>query len=447
MRHTLNFLLNMTIEQLYALYLTHPIISTDTRNIAAGSIFFALKGPNFNANTFAQEALTKGAAYAVVDEKEYAVSDRTILVDDVLTTLQQLAKHHRLALKIPVIAIVGSNGKTTTKELMTSVLKQQFNVLATPGNFNNHIGLPLTLLKLQPAHEIAVIEMGANHVGENAELCEIACPDMGLITNNGRDHLEGFGSIEGVAQSNSELYYYLLKHNGVAFVNANDEWLVRMAGRLNHKVTYAANAENKQASANCIGKASSLRPEIQFTYSFNDRSFDTTIQSCLSGDYNFDNIMAAVVVGKHLNMSDELIRKGVEEYVPQNNRSQVIKKEHNTVYLDAYNANPSSLEAALRNFAAMDIPHKIAIIGDMFEMGDYAEQEHANMIQFCSTLALEKVWLVGEAFSKQKADTMLQFKTTPDAITYLKQQNLSGKNIFIKGSRGMKLESLLEFIN
>lgn len=436
----------MTIDQLYALYLSHPIISTDTRNIATGSIFFALKGPNFNANTFAQEALSKGAEYAIVDEKEFVTSDKTILVDDVLTTLQQLAKHHRMALNIPVIAIVGSNGKTTTKELITSVLKQQFNVLATPGNFNNHIGLPLTLLKLQASHQIAVIEMGANHIGENAELCEIACPDMGLITNNGRDHLEGFGSIEGVAQSNSELYYYLLKQNGIAFVNANDEWLVRMANRLTNKITYAANAETKQANAHCIGIASALRPEIQFTYTFNGNTFNTPVHSCLSGDYNFDNIMAAVVIGKHLNMNDELIRKGVEEYVPQNNRSQVIKKEHNTIYLDAYNANPSSLEAALRNFAAMDIPHKIAIIGDMFEMGSYAEQEHQNMITFCEKLGLEKVWLVGEEFSKQKAEGMLQFKTTADAITEIKQQELSGKNIFIKGSRGMKLESLLEFI-
>jgi UDP-N-acetylmuramoyl-tripeptide--D-alanyl-D-alanine ligase len=436
----------MTIDQLYALFLKHPVVSTDTRNITQGSIFFALKGPNFNANTFAEEALKKGAAFAVVDEKEFAKSDQIMLVDDVLTTLQQLAKHHRQTLKIPVIAIVGSNGKTTTKELLTSVLKQQFNVLATPGNFNNHIGLPLTLLKLNKEHEMAIIEMGANHIGENAELCEIACPDMGLITNNGKDHLEGFGSIEGVAQSNSELYYYLLKNEGLAFVNANDEWLVRMANRLTKKITYAANAEAKQASADCIGSASSLRPQITFTYSYHGTVSTTPVQSCLSGDYNFDNIMAAVVIGKHLNMNDELIQKGIEEYIPQNNRSQVIKKDHNTIYLDAYNANPSSLEAALRNFAAMDMPHKIAIIGDMFEMGSFAQQEHANMISFCNTLGLEKVWLVGDEFSKQSAEGMLQFVTTADAIVYLKQQNLSGKNIFIKGSRGMKLESLQEFI-
>jgi UDP-N-acetylmuramoyl-tripeptide--D-alanyl-D-alanine ligase len=436
----------MTVNDLYSLFLEHPAISTDTRNIKEGSIFFALKGPNFNANTFAGEALNKGAAYAVIEDAEYAVSEKCIVVDNVLITLQQLARHHRLSIDIPVIAIVGSNGKTTTKELITSVVKQQYNVLATPGNFNNHIGLPLTLLMLTKEHEVAIIEMGANHIGENAELCEIACPTMGLITNNGRDHLEGFGSLKGVAQSNSELYYYLLKNNGMAFVNANDEWLLRMAQRLEHKITYAANAEDKQASADCIGTALQLRPQILFSFRFEGDEYSTTIQSCLSGDYNFDNIMAAVTTGKHLGISNQLIQKGIEAYVPQNNRSQVLKKEKNTVYLDAYNANPSSLEAALKNFAAMEIPHKIAIIGDMFEMGSYAEQEHLNMISFCRNLDLEKVWLVGEEFSKQAAEGMLQFKNTAAAATYLQEQALSGKNIFIKGSRGMKLESLLEFI-
>jgi UDP-N-acetylmuramoyl-tripeptide--D-alanyl-D-alanine ligase len=436
----------MNISALYDLYLKHPTVSTDTRKITPDSIFFALKGPNFNANTFAAEALEKGAAYAIVDESHFPASDRIIPVEDVLQTLQQLAKHHRLALNIPVIAIVGSNGKTTTKELITSVLKQQLNVLATPGNLNNHIGLPLTLLQLHKTHELAIIEMGANHIGENAELCEIACPNMGLITNNGKDHLEGFGSIEGVAQSNSELYYYLLKHNGLAFVNANDEWLVRMASRLTQKVTYAANAESKNASADCIGTASQLRPEITFNYSFKGIQSTQPVHSVLSGDYNFDNIMAAVAIGKYLKVEDHLIQKGIQEYIPQNNRSQVIKKTNNTIYLDAYNANPSSLEASLRNFAAMEIPHKIAIIGDMFEMGKYAAQEHANMIAFCKQLSLEQVWLLGEEFGKQEATNMLQFMTTEDAVNYLKENPLYNKNIFLKGSRGMKLERLLEFI-
>lgn len=439
----------MSSEQLYTLYKQHPLICTDTRKISEGCLFFALKGPNFNANAFAREALDKGAAYAIVDEEQYKTSDRCILVDDVLKALQDLAKHHRQQLDIPVIAIVGSNGKTTTKELLTSVLSQQFNVLATPGNFNNHIGLPLTLLMLNKSHEVAVIEMGANHVGENAELCEIACPSLGLITNNGKDHLEGFGSIEGVAQSNSELYYYLLKHNGTAFVNANDEWLMRMASRLTHKITYAANDEERHAEADCTGTAIALRPEIQFlfTWKAEPASLIAPVKSCLSGDYNFDNIMAAVCIGKHLGLSDEHIQRGIEEYEPKNNRSQVIRKEQNTIYLDAYNANPSSMEASLKNFAAMPFGNKVAIIGDMFEMGSYAAREHANMIEICRNLDLDEVWLIGDEFFRQDAHGMKKFRTTEEAIQQIRSNPFTAKNIFMKGSRGMKLETLVEIIS
>jgi UDP-N-acetylmuramoyl-tripeptide--D-alanyl-D-alanine ligase len=439
----------MSPEQLYSIFKQYPLICTDTRKITQGCLFFALKGPNFNANAFAEEALNKGAAYAIIDDSAYQVNDQCILVDDALKMLQDLAKHHRLQLNIPVIAIVGSNGKTTTKELITSVLSEQLNVQATPGNFNNHIGLPLTLLMLTAKHEVAVIEMGANHVGENAELCEIACPTLGLITNNGKDHLEGFGSIEGVAQSNSELYYYLLKNNGTAFVNANDEWLVRMASRLENKTTYAANDDIKKADADCIGIADALRPEIVFSFSCQSEpaQLSSPVKSCLSGDYNFDNIMAAVCIGKHLGLQDEAIKTGIEKYEPKNNRSQVIKKEHNTIYLDAYNANPSSMEASLKNFAAMPFAHKIAIIGDMFEMGTYAAQEHANMIAFCKQLTLDQVWLIGEEFSRQDATGMTQFKTTEEAIAYIKSYPFTGKNVFMKGSRGMKLETLVEVIS
>jgi UDP-N-acetylmuramoyl-tripeptide--D-alanyl-D-alanine ligase len=435
----------MAASQLYTLYKQSPLVCTDTRKISEGCLFFALKGPNFNANAFAAEALNKGAAYAIIDDATYKVNDRCILVDDVLKALQDLARHHRLQLNIPVIAIVGSNGKTTTKELITSVLAQQFNVLATPGNFNNHIGLPLTLLMLKQEHEVAVIEMGANHIGENAELCEIACPSLGLITNNGKDHLEGFGSIEGVAQSNSELYYYLLKNNGTAFVNANDEWLMRMASRLTDKITYAANDDEKNAAADCTGIAEALRPEIIF--SFTPSSLSTPIKSCLSGDYNFDNIMAAVSIASHLGVSDENIKKGIELYEPKNNRSQVIRKANNTIYLDAYNANPSSMEASLKNFAAMPFGNKVAIIGDMFEMGSYAAQEHANMIAICQKLSLDEAWLIGEEFARQEAPGMKQFRSTEEAIAQIKSHPFEGKNIFMKGSRGMKLETLLEVIS
>lgn len=429
----------MTIQELYTLYLQYPLICTDTRKIEKGCIFFALKGPNFNANTFAAEALQKGAAYVVIDEAAYHSGPQTILVDDVLICLQQLATYHRNQLNIPVIAIVGSNGKTTTKELITAVLNEHYKVHATPGNFNNHIGLPLTLLQLTKQHEIAVIEMGANHIGENELLCQIAQPSHGLITNNGKDHLEGFGSMEGVAQSNSELYYYLLKNNGMAFVNANDEWLMRMALRLTKKITYAAHDEGRNAAADCVAYATQLRPHIQFTIGNNK----TIINANLSGDYNFDNIMAAIAIGLHFNVSMDEIKSGIEKYIPKNNRSEVIKKENNTIYLDAYNANPSSMEASLKNFAAMQIPQKVAILGDMFELGSYAAQEHANMIHICETLKLDQVLLVGKEFHRQNTNSsFLSFESTEEAAHYLEKNPLKGASVFMKGSRGMKLESL-----
>lgn len=431
----------MSIIELYAIYKEHPIISTDTRKINIGSIFFALKGPNFNANTFAEEALKKGAAYCIIDEEEFASNPRCILVDDVLKCLQQLANHHRKQLNIPVIAIVGSNGKTTTKELVTAVLSTTFNVWATPGNFNNHIGLPLTLLQLNNNHQAAVIEMGANHVGENAELCNIAEPTLGVVTNNGMDHLEGFGDIEGVAKSNSELYYYLLKNDGTAFVNAHDEWLMRMSNRLNHKKTYAGNTTLRNINADYIADAQQLQPAIKFTYD------DITGQSVLSGDYNFDNIMAAVAIGKYLGVSSANIVKGITSYEPKNNRSQWIQKNNNLIFLDAYNANPSSMEAALRNFAAMEHPHKTVIMGDMFEMGNYAKVEHQRMVDLCLTLGINSLILVGEEFYQTNCSLAHKFKTTIEAADFLKENNCKNYAYFIKGSRGMKLETLVDFIN
>ncbi len=431
------------IALLYSLFEKHPFVSTDTRKITKGCLFFALKGPNFNGNAFAEQALAQGASFVVIDEPEFLVDDRCLLVDDVLSRLQQLATYHREQLKIPVIAIVGSNGKTTTKELLTSVLSQKFNVLATPGNFNNHIGLPLTLLQLNQTHQIAVIEMGANHIGENAALCSIAKPTHGIVTNNGKDHLEGFGSMEGVATSNSELYYYLLHNNGLAFVNANDEWLMRMAARLVTKITYAANDEKKNADADVTGIANALRPEIKFTC--NNSTIEIT--SSLSGDYNFDNIMAAVSIGKHFGLNEEEIKAGIESYHPSNNRSQVINKTKNTIYLDAYNANPSSMEASIRNFAALPYEGKIAIVGDMFEMGSYAAAEHKSMIAICHSLALEQVIFVGEEFKKQATKDDIVFATTDEAIVFIKNCNYSGKQIFLKGSRGMKLELIAEAIS
>lgn len=428
----------MTIADLYEIYRKHPVISTDTRKITDGCIFFALKGPNFNANTFAAEALQKGAAYCVIDEAQYRANDRCVLVDDVLKTLQDLAKHHRRQLNIPVIAIVGSNGKTTTKELITSVLKQGFNVWATPGNLNNHIGLPLTLLQLNTSHQIAIIEMGANHVGENAELCEIALPGYGVVTNNGKDHLEGFGDIEGVAKSNSELYYFLLKNGGLAFVNANDEWLMRMSARLSDRYTYAANTPQRKQTATCEGHASEVVPQVVFQYK------NTEIRSHLSGDYNFDNIMAAVAMGEYFRLNEAQIKTGVEAYLPSNNRSQIIKTPSNTVYMDAYNANPSSMEVALRNFATMP-GDKVAVLGDMFELGKYAAEEHQLMVNLCKELKLEKVILVGKDFAATQ-HAYVAFESTAEAKAYLASHPLKNNLIFLKGSRGMKLETLMEVI-
>ena len=433
----------MNAAEFYKLYLKHPTICTDTRKITEGCMFFALKGPNFNGNAFAADAIKQGAAYAIIDEASYVSGEQTILTNDVLLTLQQLATYHRDKLNIPVIAIVGSNGKTTTKELITAVLSRQYRVHATPGNFNNHIGLPLTLLQLQASHQIAIIEMGANHIGENATLCEIAKPTLGVITNNGKDHLEGFGSIEGVAQSNSELYYYLLKHNGLAFVNAHDEWLMRMASRLSNKKTYAGNYAGRNVHADYTAEASSVNPEISFRIGGDQ----TQIVSILSGDYNFDNIMAAVAFGLHFNMSYELIKLGIESYIPSNNRSQIIRKEFNSIFLDAYNANPSSMEAALKNFAQSPVKNKVAILGDMFELGDYEAAEHAQMIALAASLKIDEVILVGKAFEAQnKTDTIKSFETTEEAKVYVQSKNYRGANFFIKGSRGMRLETLLDCI-
>jgi len=431
----------MTIEQFYKIFLQHPIISTDTRKIEKGSLFFALKGDRFNANTFAEQALEQGAAYVVIDEAAYKKSDKFVLVDDVLTFLQNLSKYHRQQLQIPVIAIVGSNGKTTTKELIHSVLSEKFVTLSTPGNFNNHIGLSLTLLMIKPEHQMAVIEMGANHVGENAFLCEIADPNFGLITNNGKDHLEGFGSIEGVAKSNSELYYYLLKNSGLAFVNAHDEWLLRMAARLENKKTYAGNFEGKEKPADYVAFASQLQPNIEFSI-----QQSSSITSHLSGDYNFDNIMAAVALGLHFGMNEEEIKNGIEKYQPKNNRSQIIKTNKNTVYMDAYNANPSSMELAIKNTAMMPSPNKVFILGDMFELGAYAEAEHKNIIQLCQDLKLENVMLVGSEFKKYNTSTYTCFETTQEAKDSLTKSPLQDSFLFIKGSRGMKLETLLEVL-
>lgn len=434
----------MNVSQIYDLFLQKEKVFTDSRQVVQEGIFFALKGPSFNGNQYATAALNAGAAFAVIDEEQFATDSRCILVNDVLTALQQLAHYHRKQLGIPVIGIVGSNGKTTTKELIAAVLSKKFKVLATAGNFNNHIGVPLTLLRLTREHEMAVIEMGANHQGENALLCDIAAPDYGLITNIGKDHLEGFGSLEGVAQANSELYYYLLHHEGTAFVNGHDEWLMRMSARLPKRKIYAGYDADQQVTADYTAQLVRVRPDIAFML----QDYEQPITSVLSGEYNFDNVMAAVAFGGFFEVPVKDIAAAISSYVPQNNRSQVLRKKECTVYLDAYNANPSSMELSLRNFAANKHTHAVAILGDMFELGSYSEAEHAQMASLAQTLGLEEVWLVGKEFAPHATGKGVRsFLTTEDVKAHLQSQSWQGYNFFLKGSRGMKLESIPEVLD
>lgn len=429
----------MTITDLYQIFLQYSTVCTDTRKLSKDCLFFALKGDNFNGNKFAEKALNEGAAYCIMDEEAFAVNEKCILVDDVLNTLQDLAKHHRQQLNLPVIAIVGSNGKTTTKELIGSVLQTKFKVLSTPGNFNNHIGLPLTLLMLTKAHQIAVIEMGANHENENALLCEIACPSHGLVTNNGKDHLEGFGNMEGVINSNVELYTYLNKHNGICFVNGADEVLMDKCKALKNRIIYKNNVQEITDANYTFLHANSFQPQINFGLQ------STSIGSNLSGDYNFDNILAAVSIGLHFGLNPSQIKQGIESYEPQNLRSQLIEKENNKIFLDAYNANPSSMEASIRNFMAMPGSNKLLILGDMFELGKYEAEEHQNLISFCENLGVKEAILVGKAFYKTQSNFQ-KFEQTLEVAHFLKASPIKDKFVFLKGSRGMKIESLIEVL-
>jgi UDP-N-acetylmuramoyl-tripeptide--D-alanyl-D-alanine ligase len=430
----------MTVQELYQIYLKHPNVCTDTRKLSTGCLFFALKGDNFNGNLFAQKAIEAGAAFAVIDEVQTEMNSQYILVQNVLETLQQLASYHREQLNIPVVAIVGSNGKTSTKELVSSVLQTHFLVLSTPGNFNNHIGLPLTLLQLNKTHQIAVIEMGANHEFENAFLCQIAQPSCGIVTNNGKDHLEGFGSLEGVVRSNAELYQYLAKTGGLAFVNGNDEVLLQRSSTIENRIIYQQNGAASLGSNQMSITPKTLQPKITFEYE------GLQIESCLSGDYNFDNILAALVIGKYFGLNPRQIKEGIELYQPQNLRSQWLQKENNTIFLDAYNANPSSMELSIKNFMAMPGENKILFLGDMFELGKYEAEEHQNLVNFCLNLGLDKVILIGKAFAKTDC-TYLKFIETKEAAAYLDSQQFSQYTFFLKGSRGMKMESLVDHIS
>lgn len=416
----------MDIEQLYQLYLAHPDVTTDSRTCPTGSLFFALHGPHFDGNDYALSALEKGCAYAVVDREELAAQDaRCICVADTLHTLQRLAQHHRRALALPVLAITGTNGKTTTKELTAAVLGTTFRVLYTQGNLNNAIGVPLTLLRLRPEHEIAVIEMGASHPGDIQELVNICEPTYGLITNVGRAHLQGFGSITNVTKTKGELYDYLRLHGGLVFVNANDSRLAKMSAGL-RRCPYGLTSN---AMTDC-------NPLLQLKIE------DRLVQTQLIGAYNTPNVLAAAAVGKFFDVSLECICKAIEGYAPSNQRSQLIRTPHNLLILDAYNANPTSMAAAIEAFHQMKAIHKLCILADMKELGKASQSEHRRVCKTLRHLRLQ-AFLVGEEFGKADPEKHFShFDSTEQLTSHLKAQPITDATILIKGSNSMRLSSL-----
>ncbi len=427
------------IESIYEIFKEFSLISTDTRNISKNSIFFALKGSNFNGNEFAESAIKSGAKYAIIDEIEYKKDDRYILVEDVLKTLQELSRHHRRILNIPIIAITGSNGKTTTKELVFSVLKKKYNVYATQGNLNNHIGVPLTLLSIKNDIEIGIVEMGANHQKEIELLCQIAEPNFGLITNIGKAHLEGFGGVAGIIKGKGELFSYLKNNNGVAFINSDSAVLREMSIALPKIITYGL--ENTHTNK---GKLISAENKVEFAYMTENQS-EVIIQSNLIGDYNLANLLAACSIGNYFGVLLKDIKSAIETYIPTNNRSQIVKLENKTLILDAYNANPSSIEAAVQNFSLMTLPNKILILGDMFELGSDSKTEHQKIINLIESKNFTDVYLVGKLFFETECNYK-KFLTTEDLIMGLEKSNLEESSILIKGSRGMKLEKVAEYL-
>lgn len=435
----------ISVEELYGHFLeADQLISTDTRNPEKGSVFFALKGPSFNANTFAQKALDSGCRLAVVDEPEYANDPRIRLVEDVLKTLQQLANFHRRQFSIPVLAITGSNAKTTHKELIAAVLSKKMNTLSTTGNLNNHIGVPLTLLRLRPEHAFAIIEMGANHQGEIEALCGIAEPDYGLVTNIGKAHLEGFGGIEGVKKGKSELYRYLKSRGNKTFINGDDEVLNVLAFE-NDKITYGC-----KKLYDVIGKDQTREETVSFKYTTRYGEKDwaklPVINTRIVGNYNFINCLAAACVGNFFKVEEALIKEALEEFLPEMNRSQLLKTKRNTLLLDAYNANPNSMKAAIENFAHYRSDHKLVLLGDMYELGEYSKEEHQKLIDLLKENKFENVVLVGTEFYNLQEGGFKKFRTTDECKEYFRENTISGNTILIKGSRGMKMELLQEVL-
>jgi UDP-N-acetylmuramoyl-tripeptide--D-alanyl-D-alanine ligase len=424
----------MEIEKLYQKYLESGVVSTDTRKIASGSLFFALRGDTYNANEFAADALKKGASYAVIDDANYA-GEKCILVDNVLDTLQKLAQHHRMQLTIPVIGLTGSNGKTTSKELLNAVLSKKYKTYATKGNLNNHIGVPLTLLSIDKSVEIAVVEMGANHLGEIAMLCSLANPTHGFITNIGKAHIGMFGGFENIIRAKSELYQHLISTNGKIFMNSQNDILATMAKRIQSPVFYPGPHDYYHAELVDADPYIKIKAEN-----------GEVVQTHLVGSYNFENIAAALCIGKFFEVSATLANQAIASYVPGNMRSQIIVSGSNTIILDAYNANPSSMQAAIENLAAMKAARKVVILGDMFELEEEAEKEHGSLLKLIEQKNFSAVYLCGNLFNRVKElfPQAQYFIKKEELIAQLKNAPITNATILVKASRGIGLETVVD---
>lgn len=433
----------MEISELYSIFEKHPVVTTDSRECPEGSIFFALKGASFNGNAFAQKALDQGCAYAVVDEKEFAPDGdkRFILTDNCLHTLQKLANYHRRHLGTKIIGITGTNGKTTTKELVATVLEKKFNVLYTQGNFNNDIGVPKTLLRLKPEHDIAVVEMGASHPGDIKTLVDIVEPDCGIITNVGRAHLQGFGSFDGVIRTKGELYDFIRDNGGFVFIHNENKYLQGIASGL-RLVKYGTTANDP--SLEVCGEVVECAPFLKFRWNHRQSAWHE-VQTHLIGSYNVYNMLAAACIGIYFGVSEEDVSEALRDYVPTNNRSQLEVTASNKLIVDTYNANPTSMRAALENFRDMAVSPKMAILGDMRELGDVSMEEHQKVVDFLKDNAIDNVWLVGEEFGKTCCQYR-KFKDVEEVKAEIAVNKPTGFYILIKGSNGIKLFQLPELL-
>jgi UDP-N-acetylmuramoyl-tripeptide--D-alanyl-D-alanine ligase len=429
----------MEIKDIYEIFKSHPSIITDSRQILPNSIFVALKGDTFNGNKFIDSALEKGAAYAIADDKSLDGKKNVIIVNDTLKTLQDLAAYHRKKLGLPVLAITGSNGKTTTKELVARVLSKKFNVVTTEGNLNNHIGVPKTLLEITTVNNFAVVEMGTNHFGEIETLCKIANPNFGLINNIGKAHLEFFGSLDGVVKAKGELFEFMASNNGKIFMNSDIDIILKLAEK--HMTKENIISYNQQNYNVKIFPADSENPYIQFVFN------GIKVSTKLIGKYNIENALAAITTGKYFNISDVDIATAIEAYVPDNNRSQKIETKKNIIYMDAYNANPTSMQASLQNFINQNAAKKMLILGDMLELGSSSEIEHQNIINLIKKSDIKNVILVGFCFTKAAQNTEFTcFKNVDDCIEYLRENEINNRTILIKGSHGIHLEKTEKYL-